>query len=425
MVGGVLCAPLSAEARSAGASALAGHAETEPGTRDSSNVAVFIDCNTGGCDFDYFRRSIRFVRYVRARQQAGVHVLITSQEAGSGRAYRLRFIGREGFSDSDFTLRYDASQTATDDDIRRGLARVLKAGLVRFVAATPARDRLKISYDAPQDTAASSSAPRTDPWNFWVFEVSAGGSFRGESQTGRRSMRGSVEASRTTETWKANIDTDADFRFERFSIDDTTITNRQQQYRGEASAVYSLGPHWSVGGFVSARRSTFDNYDFRFRLNPALEYNLFPYAESSQRQLRFLYRVGVSRANYRDRTLFGRLQETRFRESLGVAFELQQPWGSVNSSLEGSHFFYDLDRHRLEFSTGLEVNVVEGLAFDVFSSVSLIRDQLNLPASETSREDILLRRRQLATDFEYRVFFGISYTFGSVNNSIVNPRFGG
>lgn len=38
----------------------------------------------------------------------------------------------------------------------------------------------------------------------------------------------------------------------------------------------------------------------------------------------------------------------------------------------------------------------------------------------------MLRRRQaLATDYEYELSIGISYTFGSIFNNIVNPRFGG
>ena len=37
-------------------------------------------------------------------------------------------------------------------------------------------------------------------------------------------------------------------------------------------------------------------------------------------------------------------------------------------------------------------------------------------------EDILTRQRQLATSFSYFTFVGLSYTFGSIYNTIVNPR---
>jgi hypothetical protein len=35
-----------------------------------------------------------------------------------------------------------------------------------------------------------------------------------------------------------------------------------------------------------------------------------------------------------------------------------------------------------------------------------------------------VRQRQLATSYSYSVYFGVSYTFGSIFNNVVNPRFG-
>ena len=59
------------------------------------------------------------------------------------------------------------------------------------------------------------------------------------------------------------------------------------------------------------------------------------------------------------------------------------------------------------------------------ASGSLIRNQLYLPKKDLTDEEILLQRRQLATDSRYRVSFGFSYTFGSIFNNVVNPRFDG
>jgi len=38
-------------------------------------------------------------------------------------------------------------------------------------------------------------------------------------------------------------------------------------------------------------------------------------------------------------------------------------------------------------------------------------------------EDVLLRRRKMATDYEIRIEFGIQFTFGSIYNNVVNERF--
>jgi hypothetical protein len=38
---------------------------------------------------------------------------------------------------------------------------------------------------------------------------------------------------------------------------------------------------------------------------------------------------------------------------------------------------------------------------------------------------VLLRLRQIQSGYSYYVGFGFSYSFGSIFNSIVNPRYGG
>ncbi|MFH1686770.1 MAG: hypothetical protein ABIE70_04525 [bacterium] len=43
---------------------------------------------------------------------------------------------------------------------------------------------------------------------------------------------------------------------------------------------------------------------------------------------------------------------------------------------------------------------------------------------EASDEDVLLRRHELATSYDYYMSVGISYTFGSIYNDVVNARFG-
>ena len=51
-----------------------------------------------------------------------------------------------------------------------------------------------------------------------------------------------------------------------------------------------------------------------------------------------------------------------------------------------------------------------------------INDQISLKKENASQEEILLRLRQLATGYSYFLSFGINYRFGSIFNSVVNPR---
>lgn len=60
---------------------------------------------------------------------------------------------------------------------------------------------------------------------------------------------------------------------------------------------------------------------------------------------------------------------------------------------------------------------------NVFGNYALVRDQITLVRGSLTQEKMLLRRRELATDYRLRVSGGISYRFGSIFNNVVNPRF--
>ena len=58
-----------------------------------------------------------------------------------------------------------------------------------------------------------------------------------------------------------------------------------------------------------------------------------------------------------------------------------------------------------------------------FGSVyAVVRDQIFLPKAGASEEEVLLRRRQLATEYKASVWAGLGFRFGSPFNSIVNSR---
>lgn len=54
---------------------------------------------------------------------------------------------------------------------------------------------------------------------------------------------------------------------------------------------------------------------------------------------------------------------------------------------------------------------------------SVPRDQIYLARGKLSDENTLLRRRQLASKYSYHGGVGLSYTFGSIFNNVVMPRF--
>src|SRR6266540_3296119 len=122
----------------------------------TSRLRVYIDCNVSGCDFDYLRSEIEFVDYMRDRQDASLHVLVTAQPTGSaGTEYVLNFIGKRELASLSDTLLFQVAQTASQDDKRKALAHSLKLGLVRYVAKTGSAQALDVKYASPAVAAGS------------------------------------------------------------------------------------------------------------------------------------------------------------------------------------------------------------------------------------------------------------------------------
>jgi hypothetical protein len=161
-----------------------------------------------------------------------------------------------------------------------------------------------------------------------------------------------------------------------------------------------------------------------FGAAPALEYNIFPYSTYTRRQLRILYAAGVQRNQYYERTLFGEIEETLPSHELSVAYEQRERWGTIDTRAEWSQYLHDLDKTRLELEGEVSLRLVRGLSIGAEINASRICDQLSLPARDATPEEILLRLRRLESGYEYRMGFSLTYSFGSIFSSIVNPRFG-
>ncbi|MFQ5702943.1 MAG: hypothetical protein ACE5HT_02865 [Gemmatimonadales bacterium] len=398
----------------------------QEGGADTSRVKtlkVFLDCQTF-CDFDHFRREIAFVDYMRDRRDAQVHVLVTSQRTGAGgQEFTFAFIGLGVFEGRQDTLIYASSPVDTPDEIREGQTKTLQIGLMRYIVGTPLAKRLSISYRAPAGTRGQQTGPQSDPWNLWVFRVGVGGNFSGEETSRVFRVNGSFRASRITEDWKFLFRSRGSFTESRFDLSDgSEFVSTSRNYNFSQTLVRSLGDHWSVGERTVVSASTFVNQDLAIRAAPAIEYDVYPYGESTRRQLTVLYTVGVVGFNFEEITLFDKTSEVRPEQRLELAAAVTQPWGSVNSSLVGSSFLDDPSLHRIDFFTGLSIRIVRGLDFNLFGSVARIKNQIFLSGADIPDEERLIRRRQLGTEFRYRVNINFSYTFGSIFNNVVNPR---
>ena len=400
------------------------HARQAPVT-GSSRIKAFLDCSASDCYDDYLREAVDLVEYVRDRTDADVHVLITSAETGArGEEYTLAFIGQKAFASISRTLKVTSDASDSEDRVRRALATALTVGLLPYVAP----DTIPAGLAVEADLAATVAPPTTtasDPWNRWIFSLNGNASLEAEESTRQREWGLSVGADRITPEWKLTFGAEFEQSREQFDLDEEQPLAVERRDRSlNWLTARALGEHWSAGATGQVRSSTFDNTSLDVRLAPALEWNFFPYSMYTRRQLRVLYAVGGSFTKYYEETLFFKTRETRGRQELSTTYEQREPWGTLEGRVEWSNYFPGLSTHRLGVDGEVELRIRRGLSVSLEASASRIRDQLSLPRRDATPEEVLLRLRQLSSDFEVQVEFGITYQFGSRFASIVNPRFG-
>lgn len=407
----VLNAPLRAQSDSADTT-------PEPGASRSEAPLVYIDCNS--CDMAHIRREITFVNYVRDPVIAQVYVLVTDETAGSGgRSYSLSFTGRQQFEGLHQALSYTSSSVDTPAEVRDGLTRMLSLGFVPYVATTALASRLKLSFDAP---AERTETPAMDPWDSWTFQLYSGGNFSMESTQSAWSARYGVYADRVTEQWKLRFRPYFNNNERTFQTDEEEIHSVQKRHGLETFAIRSLGDHWGAGVFGDYVTTTFDNIRHGAYLAPALEYSVFPYDESSRRQITVAYRLGYEFADYYEETIYGKTQETLLKHALNASIQARQSWGSIASALTASNYLQNREYYRITFNANTSLRLARGVALSLGGNFQSIHDQLNLPRGDASLEDVLLQRRSLATSFRASGQLGLTYTFGSIFTNVVNPR---
>jgi hypothetical protein len=403
-------------------------AEADSAQNDQA-LRVFFDCQGGGrgglCDFNFYRREIPFVNYTRDRADAQVHLLITREGTGAGgQLYTLDFIGREDFEGIDDRLTVGTIPNEASEQSMTRIAASVRLGLLRYIARTDQASDIQVIYEVTESGDAGNVArPEDDKWDFWTFRVRMTGGLNVDARTESYRLNGGFSANRITDDLKLEFSIGGNYNESRFEINDsTTVTSIREGYNFEGLNVWSLNERWSFGVNYETGRSTFGNYDLRIEGGPAIEYNIFPYRESTRRQLSFLYTVGVRHYKYIEPTVFLRTEETRPRHELSAGLGIRQPWGGAYGSLEFSQYLHDLEKNRFEVRLGADFRLFRGLSLNFNTNYQRIRDQLNVPAGDATEEEVLLRQRILLSGFEYSFSVGFSYTFGSIFTNVVNPR---
>ena len=389
-------------------------------------LRLFIDCRGPGCDQEFFRRELTWVDHVRDQKDADVHLLVTSQgTGGGGTEYLLRFIGHGQWEGQEDTLRRSVEAGDTDDQRRRTLMQTFSLGLARFAAATPIGAQLKIT--PPAATVQAQSTVATDPWNFWVFRTNINSNFSGEASSSFANVNANQSANRTTEAWKINMNAGISYNESRYELEEEEgeFLSTRKSWNVNGLMVKSLSDHWSLGGRAGVSRSTFLNQKLAARVAPGVEFNFFPYAESSQRTLIVQWTSGFNRFVYDTITIYDKTEDTKWDQTLLAELNLRQPYGSVGLSMDFASYVDDPSFYRFSVEVDTDIRVSRGLSVRLNGSYQLVHDQLYLKRGEATNEEIIARQQQLQTSYRYFISAGLTYRFGSINNNVVNTRFGG
>jgi hypothetical protein len=383
----------------------------------SGKIRLYFSCEN--CDFDFVRNELSLVDHVRDPAQADVHCYVVRETAGNGGSrYTFTFLGHGPFENVNDTLRFLVKESSTAEEFRTETVHTLSLGLTRYVAHSPQASQLSLNYK----TIDQNAAPIIDPWDSWVFSVDLNGYLFVEQQHGYYNYYGSASANRTTPEWKIRTNLSGGYTENRFT--DLGVKSISRSGSFDALVVKSLSDHWSTGPSLSVGTSTYRNRKLSVDVSLGLEYDLFPYSESTSRQLRVLYKIGADKFNYFDTTIYNKTQELVGSHVLSTSLILTQPWGSAELTVAGSQYLNDLSLTELNIYTNLQLRLFEGLSLRLTGNYASIHDQIFLPRTGLTSDDILLQLQQLKTDYSYYASVGLTYTFGSIYNNIVNPRFG-
>ena len=317
------------------------------------------------------------------------------------------------------TVKCSFSPDETLNNRRAKQVKTLKMGLMRYVAKTPLSQYMNINFTEPLSETVSS-----DKWNSWVYSASMYASSYGQKSYNYTYVDGTLSANRITEKSKFESSISLDLQTNKNVYIDTTYKSTIREEYLYARYVKSISDHWSVGGLTNIQTSSYSNYDLSLKIMPGIEYDIFPYSQSTRHQLRLLYNVGIEINKYTEVTTLNKLRETLPKQTLSANLSIIQKWGSVSTSLTWSNYFFNWNYNNLRLYMNASLRIVKGLSFNMSGSFAFVHDQISLPMGVSTLEDVLLQRKMQATDYSYSTYFGFTYTFGSIYNNVVNPRFG-
>jgi hypothetical protein len=364
---------------------------------------------------------------MRDRQSSEIFMQLTRLSTGNGgSAYTLTHTGKfEGMTISD-TLNFFVEPNVSDNTRRKAILTNVKRALLPYIINTYLIDN--IDYQIAESIQEIKTEVE-DPWDAWVFSVGANGNIQSQSNSQNTNINLRTNVNRTTDDDKFYTSfryNESNSKFNILKEDgeiDTTIRGTNYSFRNRTLYVHSLNEKWSAGFFASYLKSIFSNYNHSLSFSPAIEYNIYPYSEAAKRQFALRYEVGIQYNDYVDSTFLLQTNELLFKHNFSVDFSVINDWGNLELDIFTNHFINRPKYWSIGINPNIEVNLLKGLSIDMGAFYSITKDLIQIPKGSLSLEDVLLQNRQLNTNFNFEIYFGINYRFGSSINNVVNTRF--
>jgi len=402
---------------------------------------VHLECEVAvPCAQSALRDGVTWVNWIEEPTGADVHVLVSGVNGGEEsdvQQYTLDFAGQGSFAHLSDVLTFAAAPSEGATEVSAGISQAIRMGLMRYAVEAGLGSDLSLAFnprfatlfesDAAETTRSvaptSSTAAVYDPWNYWTFRVGLSGNVDIQESRQNYRVNPSISADRVTEAWKLNLSASHNVNRETIELTNRTVRNDRDSWNLSALVVRSLGAHTSTGLDFEARNSIQNNQRARVTVAPGLEWNYYPYAESTRRQLIAHYAVGAQFSEYHEETIFGVTSQTTPMHKIGIQYRQSEGWGNAGVSVDGFHYLHETGLFSFGASGNLSLRVIRGLDLNLNASGSWIRDQIHIPAGDLSEEDILLGRRALPTGYNYQLSVGLGYRWGSSFSNIVNSRF--
>jgi hypothetical protein len=394
---------------------------------------LFLSCPSE-CFADYLRQELSYFDFVRDPHLDSVLTLVIVREpsGNGGERFSVSLLrpvsataapvaGREPAGSAP-ARSFVGAPGATQHALRQGLLQlVLRALQAELAGTTHAADfELRLPPRAPQSLEAV-----LDAWDFWVIAPELRASTEAQSGHYYAELLSSLNVWRITQAHKLRLSATQVSSISGFRLEDgSRVKGQNAEWRGRVLYALALGRHWAVGAVAAANRSDYENLDLHVHYAPLVELNLFPYSESSSQQLRVAYQLGPWVNWYQEANQAGLRRELRPYHALSLIADINQAWGNLQWIGQLNSFLDAPELYRLSTGATVALRLAEGLALTLQGQAAFVQDMIAVRGRPVTDTELLLDVTQLPTSYTAELELGITYTFGSVHNTIVNPRFG-